>query len=283
MRVRVLRRVVGTTGLHVLLLIGLVICLLPLVWTVSSAFKNLDEIFDYPPHFIPREFTLTEYTRLFEEFPMWTWIGNSLFVAIVSTVIGVFLCAMCGFGFAKYTFRGKSALFAVLLSSMMIPFAVLLIPLFKLVAQLGWADSYQALIVPWVAPAFGVFMMRQFTAQAVSDEMLDAGRIDGATEFGLFWRLALPVLRPALAALSIWLFLTVYNSFLWPLIVVSSAERQTLPVGLAALLNTLGAERGAEYGLLMAGSVVAMAPTIVLFIALRKQFIEGLTLGSVKG
>jgi multiple sugar transport system permease protein len=275
-------RLARTTTVYVVLTAGLVVCLIPLVWTLSSSFKPPGEIFDYPPTVIPHDWTGGGYSSLFHDFPFVRWVVNSLGVAAVTTAAGVFICALGGYGFAMYDFRGRGVLFTILLSSMMVPFVVLLIPLFRLVTNLGWVDTYQALVVPWLAPAFGIFMMRQFIVQSISSEMLDAGRVDGATEFGLFWRLVLPVSRPALAALAVWLFLNVYNSFLWPLVAVSDEHRLTLPVGLNSILSSQGISQ-ADYGVVMAGALLAAAPAVVLFVMLRKQFIEGLTLGSVKG
>jgi multiple sugar transport system permease protein len=275
-------RLARTTTVYVVLTAGLVVCLIPLVWTLSSSFKPPGEIFDYPPTVIPHDWTGGGYSSLFHDFPFVRWVVNSLGVAAVTTAAGVFICALGGYGFAMYDFRGKGVLFTILLSSMMVPFVVLLIPLFRLVTNLGWVDTYQALVVPWLAPAFGIFMMRQFIVQSISSEMLDAGRVDGASEFGLFWRLVVPVSRPALAALAVWLFLNVYNSFLWPLVAVSDEHRLTLPVGLNSILSSQGISQ-ADYGVVMAGALLAAAPAVVLFVMLRKQFIEGLTLGSVKG
>jgi multiple sugar transport system permease protein len=277
-----MRRYGSTTALYFVLGFGLLLCLLPLLWTLSSSFKIPSEVFDYPPSVIPHDWTAHGYLSLFDDFPFIRWVINSLVIAGVATVIGVFICALGGYGFAMYEFPGKRFLFAVMLSSMMVPFVVLLIPLFRLITFFNWVDTYQALIVPWLGPAFGIFMMRQFIVQSISPEMLDAGRIDGAGEFGIFWRLVLPVSRPALAALAVWLFLNVYNSFLWPLVVLSTQERLTLPLGLNSILASQGISQS-DYGVVMAGAILAAAPALLLFIALRKQFIEGLTLGSVKG
>lgn len=276
------RRIGAPTALHVVLLVGIGLSVIPLVWTFFTSFKQLQDVFTYPPMLLPHPWTTQGYHQLFQEFPFGRWVINSFGVAAVGTVIGVFLCALGGYGFSKYEFRGKGLLFGILLSSMMVPFAVLIIPLFVIISRIGWSGTYPALIVPWLAPGFGVFMMRQFITQSVPDEILDAGRIDGATEFGLFWRLVLPVSRPALAALAVWLFLNIYNSFLWPLIVISSTSRYTLPLGLSSILSVQGIQR-TNYAVVMAGALLASAPSIVLFVTLRKQFIEGLTLGAVKG
>jgi multiple sugar transport system permease protein len=273
------KRWVGLIFLNLLLVLGLLFTVIPLLWTVSSSFKTVADIFTYPPELIPPVFTTESYERLVTEFAFIAWFWNTLWVSVVATVLVVFFCALAGFAFAKYRFRGQGILFNIVISSMLIPFAVVLIPLFILVTRVGLGDSLWALIIPFVAPGYGIFMMRQFIIQSVPDEVLDAGRVDGATEFGIFWHLVLPMTRPALGALAIWSFIHVYNSFLWPLTVLSTNEKFTLPVGLASLLGTYNR----EYGLVMAGAVVAAIPMLVLFFSLRKQFIEGLTLGSVKG
>ena len=164
-------------------------------------------------------------------------------------------------------------------SSMAVPFAVIVVPLFVLVAKLGLANPFFALIVPWVAPAFGIFMMRQYTEQAVPDEILDAARIDGCSEFRTFLAVVVPLLRPALGALAVWAFLNTYNNLLWPLVIVAEPEYYTVPLGLQALF---GAE-GRQYDLVMAGSILATVPALVVFFVLRKQLVSGLTAGAVKG
>ena len=272
-------RTATRSGLYAVLGLGLVIAALPLLWALSSAFKPVSEIFDYPPSLVPRSPTLASFERLFTEFDFWRWFATSLAVAVVTTVAAVFLSALGGYAFAKFRFPGQKLLFDVMFSSMMIPFAVLLVPLFVEVTRLGLADTYLALVVPWVAPAFGIFMMRQFVLQSVPDEVIEAARIDGCSEFGAFLRIALPLLRPALGALGVWTFLNSYNSFLWPLVVLTSQDKFTLPLGLNSLVS--GYQR--EYGLVMAAAVLAAVPTIAAFLVLRRQLIEGLTVGSVKG
>ncbi|TDC21639.1 carbohydrate ABC transporter permease, partial [Streptomyces sp. 8K308] len=219
------------------------------------------------------------YTALFDAHPFWQWFLISTVIALASTTITVVVCSMAGYGFAKYRFRFQSALFNVMFSSLAIPFAVIVVPLFVFLARTGTADPWFALVVPWVAPAFGIFMMRQFVAQSVPDEILDAGRIDGVGEAGLFWRLVMPLLRPAIAALAVWSFLNSYNNFLWPLIVIGDPDIYTLPLGLQAIF---GAE-GRQYDIVLAGSMLAAIPSILVFVALRKQLIDGLSAGALKG
>jgi multiple sugar transport system permease protein len=276
---RIWRERAGSFVLTALLLLGLTIPLLPLLWTVSSSFKPVSDIFIYPPRLLPQEATIDNYRRLFTDVPFARWFVNTLGVSVVSTLLALFFSSLGGYAFAKYQFRGKALLFNIVLGSLLVPFAVLLIPLFVLITRIGWGDSFLALIVPWVAPAYGIFLMRQYIVQAVPDELIDAGRVDGAGEFRVFWTLVLPLVRPALGALAIWNFLGVYNSFLWPLVVMSSNEKLMLPVGLAQIYGNYNR----EYGLVMGGAVLAAIPMIAIFIALRRQFIEGLTFGALKG
>lgn len=272
---RILRRALLYVGLVIVLLASV----LPMVWAISGSFKNIDEIFAIPPHLIPAHATIANYVTLFTQIPLPKWLWTSLWTALVSTTISVIFSTMGGYAFAKFQFRGRQVLFDIMFSSMMIPVTVLVIPLFVEIAKMGLGNTYVALILPWLAPAFGIFMMRQFIVQAVPSQMLEAARIDGAGELAIFFRIVLPVLRPALGALAVWLFLTSYNNFMWPLIVIADNNKYTLPLG----LNSLTSAYTADYGVILAGSVIAAIPTVALFIALRKQLISGLTVGAVKG
>lgn len=265
-------------GLYATLVLLALVYLAPLVWAVSSSFKERSEIFAFPPRLRPDPATLFNYATLLAEQPFWRWMLMSTAVALISTAATVLLCSLAGFGFAKYEFKGKRVLFDVMFSSLAIPFAVIVVPLFVLVAELGLAHPLFALVVPWVAPAFGIFMMRQYTEQSIPDEILDAARIDGCSELRTFWSVVMPLLRPALGALAVWSFLNSYNTLLWPLVVVSEPEYYTVPLGLQALF---GAE-GRQYNLVLAGAVLAAIPAIAVFVLLRKQLISGLTAGAVK-
>lgn len=265
-------------GLYLALFTLVAIFLAPLVWALSSSFKDRSDIFSFPPRLWPEPATLDNYANLLSEHPFWNWMLMSTGVAGVSTVAVVFLCSLAGYGFAKFEFRGKRFLFDVMFSSLAIPFAVIVVPLFILVAKLGLAHPLFALIVPWVAPAFGIFMMRQYVEQSIPDEILDAARIDGCSEFRIYWTVVLPLLRPALGALAVWSFLAAYNNLLWPLVIVSEPEYYTVPLGIQALF---GAE-GRQYDLVLAGSMLAAVPAIAVFILLRKQLVSGLTAGAVK-
>jgi multiple sugar transport system permease protein len=268
----------GRWLLYALLLSLLVVFVLPMVWALASSFKPRGDIFEYPPSLLPNPFTLDNYSRLLDTNPFWSWLLTSAIVAVVSTAVSVFVCSLAGFAFAKYAFRGKNLLFDIMFSSMAVPFAVIVVPLFVMLVKTGLNNAYFALIVPWLAPAFGIFMMRQYVEQSVPDEILESARIDGSSEFGLFLRIVLPLLRPALGALAVWSFLNTYNSFFWPLIVVGNPDQYTLPLG----IQSIYAAEARQVDLVLAASVLAAIPSLLLFTLLRKQLLEGLTAGAVK-
>lgn len=270
---------VGRGGLYIVLILLVVVAVLPLVWAISGSFKTITEIFEIPPRLFPAHPILSNYGTVFRDLELPKWLWTSIWVAFIGTFLSVLFSTMGGYAFAKFKFPGQKFLFDVMFSSMLIPMTVIIIPLFVIVANIGLGNSYAALIVPWVAPAFGVFMMRQFIIQSIPDALVEAARIDGAGELKIFLTVVLPLLRPALGALAVWNFLASYNNFLWPLIVLSDSGKFTLPLG----LNSLTGAYSANYGVILAGSLVAAIPTVVLFIVLSKQLIEGLTVGSVKG
>lgn len=276
---RTVVRGVGISVLHLLLVVGSIVMLIPFLWTISSSFKDVTDIFNFPPSLWPASPVFSNYTDLFSKVPFVRWYLNSIGVAAVSTALAVFFSALAGFGFAKYDFRGRALLFKVLIGTLIVPGQLVLIPLFIMMSKIGWLDSYAALIVPGMAPAFGIFLMRQFMVNSVPTEILDAGRIDGSSEFGLFFRLVLPLARPAIGALTIFTFLGSWNSFIWPLIILRSADKYTLPIGLQNLLGLYNQ----EYGMILAAAFLVALPIIVLFVLMQRQFIAGLTVGSVKG
>ncbi len=219
----------------------------------------------------------SNYRNLWKAVPYNRYFINSVFIATASTLLTLFFCSLCGYAFAKYQFRGKTILFGILLASMMVPFQVLLVPLFGLMYDIGWLNSYKAIIIPFSVGAFGVFLMRQFIV-TIPSELLDAARIDGCSEFGIYYRIVLPIIKPALGALTIYSFLSSWNGYLWPLIVLRDEAKYTLPIGLA---NLVGIYRQ-DYGMLMAGTLLSLLPIVILFLAMQREFVQGITLGSVK-
>ena len=219
----------------------------------------------------------SNYRNLWETVPYNRYFINSVFIATASTLLTLFFCSLGGYAFAKYQFRGQKILFGILLASMMVPFQVLLVPLFGLMYDIGWLNSYKAIIIPFSVGAFGVFLMRQFIV-TIPSELLDAARIDGCSEFGIYYRIVLPIIKPALGALTIYSFLGSWNGYLWPLIILRDEAKYTLPIGLA---NLVGIYRQ-DYGMLMAGTLLSLMPIVILFLAMQREFVQGITLGSVK-
>ncbi len=272
-----LGRKLSITALHILLLIGIIISIMPFYWMFSSSFKTSGDIWIYPPELIPSKPTLINYRNLVNSlFPR--QFLNSLFVTSSYTVLSLFFATLGGYTFAKYRFPGQNILFIILLGTMMIPTEVTLVPLFIIMTRLGLADSYSALIFPFSANAFGLFMMRQNMANVPSD-LLDAGRIDGCTEFQLYRRVAVPVSKAAISALAILNFLQSWNDFLWPLIILQKQEMYTVPLSIA-LMKGLDF---ADYGLIMAASTVATLPILVVFWFMAEHFISGALAGAIKG
>ena len=261
----------------VLILAGIAF-LLPFYWMIVSSFRPTAQFFQLPIPLVPNPPSLENFETLFARSMFGRGLLNSAFLAIVSVILQVWFCALAGYTFAKLRFRGRDALFIGILTTMMIPLGVGLIPNFIIMARIGWVDTYRALIVPGIANAFGIFWMRQYCF-SVPDELLDAARVDGAGEFGIFSRIVLPVIRPALASLAIFVFLSSWNDFLQPLVFLRSEEKFTVQLWLSIVEKQLNVSQPA---IVMAGSVLASIPIVILFAALQRHFIAGLTAGSVK-
>jgi multiple sugar transport system permease protein len=275
------RRRFGTILLNLVVAVGGIIVAIPLIWMISSSFKPLSEIYAFPPTLIPQSFTMKNYDRLLSDWPFWNWYGNSLVIAVISTITVLFFTSLAGFGFAKYRFRGSRLLFLVLLASTMIPFQLILVPLYILMSRLSWSNSYLSLVIPFMAPALGIFLMRQFM-MSIPSELIEAARIDGASEFGIYWRVMLPLARPALAAQAVLTFLGAWNSFLWPLSVLRNRDFMTLPVGMSTMVGSVSAGSEPAIGATMAAATLVSIPVIIVFISVQKQYIAGLTAASVK-
>ncbi len=252
----------------------------PFVYMITGSFKLNAEIFSYPLTFIPRHPTLQNYIRLLngDEIPYVRQFANSLFIATTQTILTLFVASTVGWGFAKYEFPGKRPLFLFLLATLMLPYQVTLVPLFLLILRLGWLDTYWAIVIPGAVSAFGSFFMRQ-NMLAVPNDLVDAARIDGASDWGIFLRIGLPLSRGALSVLAVLIFLGSWNDYLWPLIVLRSAEKFTYPVGLATLVGLYKV----EYGMILAGAFLATLPILVIFLAGRNMLLNNLTVGAIRG
>lgn len=266
------------TGLYTFLIVGSIISIFPFYWMFIGATNPSGEIFNVPPNFLPGSSFIENFKNLDESVGIVRVMGNSLFITLTFTAISTLICTMAGYAFAKFKFKGRKQIFFLLLVAIMIPYHVTLIPLFQIFADLNWLNSYQAVILPQIAFPFAIFLMRQ-NMQAVPDTLLEAARVDGAGEFYIFFRIILPVMRPALAAVSIFLFMFQWNNFIWPLVVLQSGDMYTLPVALSSLI---GMSR-IDYGQVMMGTTLSTLPIMIFFLLLQKQFISGILGGSVKG
>ncbi len=268
-------------GLLYALLIG--VCLfmiLPFIWMLSTSFKPPEEIFTSPPIILSEHATMQAYQYLMENYDLIRIVLNTFFIAIAATALQLFFCALGGFGFAKYKFPGQGALFGFLLGTMIIPFTVIMVPLFVIMRDLGWIDKFQAIIVPTAANAFGIFFMRQYMS-TISDELLDAARIDGANEFTIFWRVILPIVAPGLTSLGLIIFMNSWNNYLWPLVVLKSNENFTLPL----LISSMGGPAGSRtvYDIQMATSIISIIPLLIIFLLFQRRFVEGIQAGAIRG
>jgi multiple sugar transport system permease protein len=267
--------------LYIFLISWAVFALLPFLWSLTSSFKSLTEVFRYPPQFLPTHVNLTNYINLFKTQFFAQWMLNNLALSVTTTILVVFFCSLAGYAFAKFNFPLKNVLFTLMLGSLMIPFQLIMTPLYIEMNQLKWLNTYWALVIPWIAPAFGIFLLRQYMA-SLPNELLDAARIDGCSEFKIYWQIVLPLVRPALGTLGIYQFINTWNSFLWPLMVLRDLKLYTLPLGLATMQSNIQSQT-MDYGQIMAGAFLSAAPIIIVFLFMQRQFISGLTLGSVKG
>jgi len=251
----------------------------PFIWMLSSSFKPYSEIFA-GTSFLPQNPTLHNYVSLFQQSDALLKLWNSFYIATTATAISVFLCAIGGYAFAKFRFPGRALLFGFMLASMALPFAVVMVPLFVMMRNVfHWIDTPWPLIVPTAANAFGIFFMRQYMF-SIPDDIIESARIDGASEFGIFWRIVLPTSLPALISLSIIFFMSSWNNFLWPLAVLRSDPMQTVPVMLDSLQGPPGRT---AFDVLMAGSVVSVLPMLIVFLLLQHHLVAGVTAGAVKG
>ncbi len=272
--------VVGNTAKYIILIVGALIMLLPFYWMLNASLMTSAEIQRQPPVWFPAVPQFSNFPDLLKVMPLGRMYLNSLIVTGL-TVIGVLLTSsLAGFAFAKYQFPGKEMLFYAILMTLMIPFFVTLIPVFYIVRQLGWIDTYQGMIVPSLISAYGIFLMRQFIL-GVPDEYIDAARIDGASEPLIYWRIIVPLVRPALATLGTFTFISSWNTFLWPLLVVNNRDLMTIPLGLNSLRLYAGEAR--NLNLLMAGTVLSVLPTLIVFTFLQRYFIRGIALTGLKG
>jgi len=263
-----------------LLWAGVVVMVTPFLWMALSAFKTDRELGASPTVWLPHEWTLVHFHKLFRLLDVGTHFFNSTLVAAVVTACNLVFCSMLGYALAKLNWAGKRPVFALVLGALMVPGNLMLMPMFVMVSKMGLTDSYAGLILPFAAGAFGVFLMRQFML-GIPDELLEAARIDGAGEWFIFWRIAMPLVRPALATLAIFTFLQSWNNFLWPLVATNDPDKYTLPVALATFAIDPTRTNGAN-GVLMAGAFLVVLPVLVVFVLLQRHFTQGIATAGLK-
>lgn len=252
----------------------------PLYWMTITSIKEVYNAMKIPPEIIPSNPTLSNYAKLFYEgrTPL-RWLFNSVFTSGVATILVIFTSATAGYAFSKKEFPGRDIFFWIMIGTMAVPRVVFIIPLFIFITDFGWLDTYQGIIAPYITWPFGVFLMRQFM-QTVPDELIDAARIDGASEIRIFLKIVLPIVKPAIGAVAIFSFNLVWNRYLWQLIVLDKDSMLTLPLAVSKLVSSYGRF---DLGLAMAGATFAFIPMLLMFLFFQKYFIKGITIGSLKG
>jgi multiple sugar transport system permease protein len=269
----------GSVLMWATLIISTAISLWPMYWLFVTALTPTQDSIKTPPDLIPIHASFSNVQRLFAQArDYWRWAGNSLVVALSVTIFHIIFDTLAGYGFAKKRFPGRNLLFWMVLATLMVPDHVTLVPLYIVTRNLGLIDSLWAVILPGTASVFGIFLMRQYI-QTMPSELEDAARIDGCSEFGVFWRIIRPLTAPAIGAQAIFTFVRNWNNFFWPLIVLQKSPNFTLPVGVASLQG----EFSTDYGIIFAGAALAALPMIVFFLVFQRYFLEGVRMGALKG
>lgn len=274
-----IKKAIPKVFLYIVVIMGAIVSLFPFYWLVVMGTRSSAEFFRYPPVMIPGKQLLENFRSLLTVIDFPRAIMNSLLVGATKMAAAIFFCSMTAFFFSKFRFPGKKFLYGFVLFTMMIPTQLLMIPQLILMNRLGWVSTLKALIVPTMIPAFGIFWMTQYCQGAISDELISAGRVDGCSTFRLFWNIGFPIMIPGVAFLAIHTFLTSWNDFLWPLIVLNNQKFFTIQVALGQLQ---GMHTKTDYGAVMCGSLLATLPTIIIFLICNKFFIAGIAVGGVK-
>jgi multiple sugar transport system permease protein len=267
-------RLLGVSGAYLILVIGFLATLAPFVFVLLTSLKPASEIVRVPPTFVPERWTFEHYRTIFGDtrVPLARFYFNSLFVAVARVLITLFTSSLAGYVFAKFRFAGRGLIFGFILAQIMIPFQMVMIPAYLILVKLGLIDSLWGLIIPAMVDAFGIFLMKQFI-ESVPGELIDAGRIDGASEFGIYWRIVLPQLGAPLASLGIFTFMGSWNDYLWPLIVITTHENRTLPL----LLTWYSSQHGSRPGLTMAAAVLVLLPILVMYVFFQRWIVGSVT------
>ena len=273
------QRLLKTVFTYSLLLLMAVLMLFPLLWLVSTAFKSPGEnLFEFPPQLLPQQPTVDNFLQVWQTNPLGRYLLNSVVVALLTVSLNLLFCALAAYPLARFSFRGQHLIFALIVATLLIPFQIVMIPLYLLSVQLGLRNTYLGIVLPNLASAFGIFLLRQ-AFQNVPKELEEAARMDGCSELGIWWHIMLPSIRPALVTLSIFVFIGSWSDFLWPLLILDQPELYTLPLGIAQLAGTFSL----DWRLIAAGSVISMLPILGLFFWLQNYIVPTDTASGIKG
>jgi ABC-type glycerol-3-phosphate transport system permease component len=265
--------------LYAILAVISLFMILPFVWMLSTSLKLPADIFGYPPKIIPDNATFNNYVYIFQEKNLLRVLLNTIYMSFASTIFSLFFCTLGGYGFAKFDFPAKKILFALLLATMVIPGAVMMVPSFVIMRQFGWVDTFWPLIIPGAANAFGIFFFRQYIT-SINDELMDAARIDGASEFRIYLSIIMPIISPGMISMGLIFFMRSWNDYLGPLIYLKSPSNHTITLAINSLAGSAGLT---AWGSQMAMSVISLIPLLIIFLIFQRQFVEGITAGAVKG
>lgn len=271
-------RTVGRTIKHLVLLLGFVVMILPFIWMLSTSLKPADEVLSWPPQLFPKSWTLANYATVFATAPFVRFFINSMLVATISTLSVLLTSTLAGYIFAKFDFPFKKFLFLLILATAMVPLETYMIPLYQRMVQFRWINTFMGLVSPYLVMSYGIFFMRQNAHSTIPDELLDAARIDGTSEFGIYSKIVLPLLSSSAGALAIFSFMQAWAAFIWPLIITSSRELWTMELGLGMFQYRFTVDLGP----INAGSMLSILPVLTVFLFLRKYIIKGITLSGIK-
>jgi ABC-type glycerol-3-phosphate transport system permease component len=273
------KRILTNILLYSVLIIISLFMILPFVWMLSTSFKLAADIFGYPPRFIPDNPVLDNYTYVIFTKQALRYLYNTAVIATLSTTATLFFSTLAGYAFAKYDFPGKKGLFAVLMATMVIPGAVMMVPAFIIIRKIGWVDTIWPLVIPGAASAFWIFFFRQFIS-TISNEMMDAARMDGATEFRIYWNIILPIIAPAITGMGLIMFMGSWNAYQGPRIYLKSIEKMVMTQAIMSMQGAAGFTAWGEY---MALSVISLIPLLIIFLVFQRRIVEGVMAGAIKG
>jgi ABC-type glycerol-3-phosphate transport system permease component len=277
-RVKTSRLVLRQSIIYILLIIAIGWALVPIIWMVLSSLKTLDDMFRYPMEWIPKPFYFDAYPIAWAQRNFARYFFNSMFIAVSITAGNIIICSMAGYALAKYRFFGRHFIFLAVLSSLMLPLQVTMVPLFLVIKEFHWQNTYVGIIIPFLADPFGIFLMRQYILD-FPDELIEAARIDGMSEFRIFSKIVLPLVKPAMMALAIFSFREAWDLYIWPLVIITTESLRPLTLGIALFMSNYGT----DWNQLLAISTIAMLPMIVIFLSLQRYFVGGIVLSGLKG